>query len=121
MTGRELLWPEEAAVEAELAVSHAVAVETELAVSRAPVAEAELTGSCRAVAEAEVPVSRAPRRSPRSSSPTRPLLEGRGREVLPSGEAARACLGVTTPPEIILYYRLNHFIWSLSDNKESSR
>jgi hypothetical protein len=28
---------------------------------------------------------------------------------------------VTTPPEIILYYRLNHSIWSLSDNKESSR
>jgi hypothetical protein len=27
---------------------------------------------------------------------------------------------VTTPPEIILYYRLNHSIWSLSDNKESS-
>jgi hypothetical protein len=28
---------------------------------------------------------------------------------------------VTTPPEIISYYRLNHSIWSLSDNKESSR
>jgi hypothetical protein len=28
---------------------------------------------------------------------------------------------VTTPPEIIPYYRLNHSIWSLSDNKESSR
>jgi hypothetical protein len=28
---------------------------------------------------------------------------------------------VTTPSEIILYYRLNHSIWSLSDNKESSR
>jgi hypothetical protein len=28
---------------------------------------------------------------------------------------------VTTPPEIILYYRLNHSIWSLSDNKETSR
>jgi hypothetical protein len=28
---------------------------------------------------------------------------------------------VTTPPEIILYYRLNYSIWSLSDNKESSR
>jgi hypothetical protein len=27
---------------------------------------------------------------------------------------------VTTPSEIILYYRLNHSIWSLSDNKESS-
>jgi hypothetical protein len=30
-------------------------------------------------------------------------------------------VGVTTPLEIILYYRLNHSIWSLSDNKESSR
>jgi hypothetical protein len=29
--------------------------------------------------------------------------------------------GVTTPPEIIPYYRLNHSIWSLSDNKEASR
>jgi hypothetical protein len=28
---------------------------------------------------------------------------------------------VTTPSEIILYYRLNHSIWSLSDNKESFR
>jgi hypothetical protein len=28
---------------------------------------------------------------------------------------------VTTPPEIIPYYRLNHSIWSLSDNKEASR
>jgi hypothetical protein len=28
---------------------------------------------------------------------------------------------VTTPSEIILYYHLNHSIWSLSDNKESSR
>jgi hypothetical protein len=28
---------------------------------------------------------------------------------------------VTTPPEVIPYYRLNHSIWSLSDNKESSR
>jgi hypothetical protein len=27
---------------------------------------------------------------------------------------------VTTPPEIIPYYRLNHSILSLSDNKESS-
>jgi hypothetical protein len=27
---------------------------------------------------------------------------------------------VTIPPEIILYYRLNHSIWSLSDNKEAS-
>jgi hypothetical protein len=28
---------------------------------------------------------------------------------------------VTTPSEIIPYYRLNHSIWSLNDNKESSR
>jgi hypothetical protein len=28
---------------------------------------------------------------------------------------------VTTPPEIIPYYHLNHSIWSLSDNKEVSR
>jgi hypothetical protein len=28
---------------------------------------------------------------------------------------------VTTPPDIISYYRLNHSIWSLSDNKEVSR
>jgi hypothetical protein len=28
--------------------------------------------------------------------------------------------GVTTPPEIILYYHLNHSIWSLSDEKVSS-
>jgi hypothetical protein len=27
---------------------------------------------------------------------------------------------VTTPPEIIPYYRLNHSISSLSDNKEAS-
>jgi hypothetical protein len=30
-------------------------------------------------------------------------------------------LCVTTPPEIIPYYHLNHSIWSLSDNKEASR
>jgi hypothetical protein len=30
------------------------------------------------------------------------------------------CVSVTTPPEIILYYHLNHSIWSLSDNKEAS-
>jgi hypothetical protein len=28
---------------------------------------------------------------------------------------------VTTPSEIIPYYRLNHSIWSLSDSKEPSR
>jgi hypothetical protein len=27
---------------------------------------------------------------------------------------------VTTPPEIVPYYRLNHSFWSLSDNKEAS-
>jgi hypothetical protein len=40
-------------------------------------------------------------------------------------EMAQVRLGgfvsVTTPPEIIPYYRLNHSIWSLGDNKESSR
>jgi hypothetical protein len=35
--------------------------------------------------------------------------------------ARRARGGVTTPSEIIPYYRLNHSIWSLSDNKELSR
>jgi hypothetical protein len=30
-------------------------------------------------------------------------------------------LSVTTPSEIISYYRLSHSICSLSDNKESSR
>jgi hypothetical protein len=30
-------------------------------------------------------------------------------------------VSVTTPPEIIPYYRLNHSIWSLSNNKEVSR
>jgi hypothetical protein len=29
-------------------------------------------------------------------------------------------MDVKTPPEIIPYYRLNHSIWSLSDNKEAS-
>jgi hypothetical protein len=32
-----------------------------------------------------------------------------------------ASVVVTTPPEIIPYYRLDHSIWSLSDNKEASR
>jgi hypothetical protein len=36
-----------------------------------------------------------------------------------TGRRTRGLL-VTTPSEIISYYRLNHFIWSLSDNKESS-
>jgi hypothetical protein len=29
-------------------------------------------------------------------------------------------VSVTTPSEIIPYYRLNHSFWSLSDNRESS-
>jgi hypothetical protein len=36
-------------------------------------------------------------------------------------EEAEDCGGVTTPSEIIPYYRLNHSIWSLSNNKESFR
>jgi hypothetical protein len=32
-----------------------------------------------------------------------------------------AATSVTTPSEIIPYYRLNHSFWSSSDNKESSR
>jgi hypothetical protein len=47
--------------------------------------------------------------------PVRPLFMGRWRDFLHSENT------VTTPPEIIPYYRLNHSIWSLSDNKESSR
>jgi hypothetical protein len=37
--------------------------------------------------------------------------------------ASQAVCGttVTTPPEIIPYYHLNHSVWSLSDNKEVSR
>jgi hypothetical protein len=49
-------------------------------------------------------------------------------QVGPSGSERRKGRGkraagarVTTPSEIILYYRLNHSIWSLSDNKEPSR
>jgi transposase InsO family protein len=38
-----------------------------------------------------------------------------------NGQVERANDIVTTPPEIIPYYRLNHSIWSLSDNKEASR
>jgi hypothetical protein len=45
------------------------------------------------------------------SSPLHTKSEGRRR--LP--------MSVTTPPEIIPYYHLNHSIWSLSDTKESSR
>jgi hypothetical protein len=29
-------------------------------------------------------------------------------------------VSVTTPPEIIPYYHLNHSLWSLSDSKEES-
>jgi hypothetical protein len=36
-------------------------------------------------------------------------------------KAFERCKPVTTPPEIIPYCRLNHSIWSLSDNKEASR
>jgi hypothetical protein len=35
--------------------------------------------------------------------------------------SGRSISYVTTPSEIISYYSLNHSIWSLSDNKESSR
>jgi hypothetical protein len=43
---------------------------------------------------------------------------GEGRK---KGGRERRGTGVTTPSEIIPYYRLNHSIWSLSDNKEVSR
>jgi hypothetical protein len=36
-------------------------------------------------------------------------------------DGSSRCVAVTTPPEIIPYYRLNHSSWSLSDNKEPSR
>jgi hypothetical protein len=36
-------------------------------------------------------------------------------------EAQERAPTVTTPPEIIPYYRLNHSIWSSSNNKEVSR
>jgi hypothetical protein len=45
------------------------------------------------------------------------LCEEHWQEVRASG----GCDVVTTPSEIIPYYRLNHSIWSLSDDKESSR
>jgi hypothetical protein len=52
-------------------------------------------------------------------APVRPLpCTGR------TGVAQSTCensFNVTTPSEIIPCYRLNHSIWSLSDNKESSR
>jgi hypothetical protein len=47
--------------------------------------------------------------------------ERAGEGVAAVDEASRSGAAVTTPPKIIPYYRLNHFIWSLSDNKESSR
>jgi hypothetical protein len=40
-------------------------------------------------------------------------------QILPLGASSKT--GVTTPSEIIPYYRLDRSIWSLSDNKESSR
>jgi hypothetical protein len=47
--------------------------------------------------------------------------EGGGvRGALGGPNGTHACQ-VTTPPEIIPYYRLNHSIWSLSDNKKASR
>jgi hypothetical protein len=46
-------------------------------------------------------------------------LEGAGVGVLLISQTGKQL--VTTPSEIILYYRLNHSIWSLSDNKEPCR
>jgi hypothetical protein len=37
------------------------------------------------------------------------------------GKKGKRVDDVTTPPEIIPYYRLNHSFWSLSNNKEVSR
>jgi hypothetical protein len=47
-------------------------------------------------------------------------IEVRAVTTVTSKEAVKF-IDVTTPPEIIPYYRLNHSIWSLSDNKEASR
>jgi hypothetical protein len=48
-----------------------------------------------------------------------PAAEVAGEEAAPPAEeSAPAC---ATPPEMIPYYRLNHSIRSLSDNKEASR
>jgi hypothetical protein len=47
-----------------------------------------------------------------------------GRDLLPKARApikGAKLAAVTTPSRIILYYRLTHSIWSLSDNKEPSR
>jgi hypothetical protein len=57
-------------------------------------------------------------RHPRRSTPSqeRPLL---ATSVGPVPAHVPCC--ARTPPEIIPYYRLNYSIWSLSDNKESSR
>jgi hypothetical protein len=50
------------------------------------------------------------------------LIEGElGRSAELVGGGSREGRRVTTPPEIIPYYLLNHSIWSLSDNKEVSR
>jgi hypothetical protein len=65
--------------------------------------------------------------SPRSRPPpseSRPTTRGELRDErawicrLPLPAAGES--SVTTPSEIIPYYRLNHSIWSLSDNKEPS-
>jgi hypothetical protein len=47
--------------------------------------------------------------------------EGSGENEGKIGDIPEPPKTVTTPSEIIPYYRLNHCIWSLSDNKESSR
>jgi hypothetical protein len=49
-------------------------------------------------------------------------VEVRKENVHSSGEGfvRGIVLTVTTPSEIIPYYRLNHSFWSLSDNKKSS-
>jgi hypothetical protein len=44
-----------------------------------------------------------------------------GRQVQRLEVRQGAVVAVTTPPEIISYYHLNHSIWSLRDNKEVSR
>jgi hypothetical protein len=41
--------------------------------------------------------------------------------ITPAQTPATHAAPVTTPPDIIPYYRLNHSFWSLSDNKEVSR
>jgi hypothetical protein len=62
-------------------------------------------------------------RRPSSSRPMQSLLLPQVREKakviqLKWRAMMQSLLTVTTPSEIIPYYRLNHSIWSLSDNKE---